>query len=108
MRLTEYQINAIIENTKSIFGKNSKVYLFGSRTDDKKRGGDIDLLIECDEYHNNFSNELTFLSLLKRSIGQQKIDTIIKTTDVEDNRVIVSQALETGILLNYTKVNSNL
>jgi hypothetical protein len=46
MRLTELQIAAIRETAAEIFGNDAGVWLFGSRTDDQKRGGDIDLLIQ--------------------------------------------------------------
>lgn len=45
MRITERdreQIKKIVHDT---LGENSKVLLFGSRTDDNLRGGDVDLLI---------------------------------------------------------------
>ena len=44
MRLTEAERNSI---RTIIFhlDPEAQIYLFGSRTDDKKRGGDIDLLI---------------------------------------------------------------
>ena len=45
MRLTPYQINALKGTAREIFGDRVTVSLFGSRTDDKRRGGDIDLYI---------------------------------------------------------------
>ena len=36
----------IIEYAKQYFGNDSKLYLFGSRVYDDKKGGDIDLLLE--------------------------------------------------------------
>ncbi len=100
MRLTEYQRKSIIENVKIVFGDNSKVYLFGSRVDDSKRGGDIDLFIECDVCYNDFDNKLKLLSKLYASIGEQKIDIIIKTINKDDDRLVVKEALKKGILLN--------
>ncbi len=41
MRLTSYQVTMIKKAFSETFGKG-KVYIFGSRTDDTKRGGDID------------------------------------------------------------------
>ena len=45
MRLTEQQINIIQQVVASVAGDNARVTLFGSRVDDTKKGGDIDLLI---------------------------------------------------------------
>ena len=80
MRLTKKEIGTI----KSVITKYdnfAEVHLFGSRVDDNKKGGDIDLLI--------FSNKLTFdenLQIkieLKKIIGDQKIHLII-TRDKSD------------------------
>lgn len=38
MRLRSEDIQIIIRIAKEIYGENVKVYLFGSRTDDTKRG----------------------------------------------------------------------
>ena len=46
MRITADQIAAIIQTTRSIAGQGANVWLYGSRLDDSRRGGDVDLLIE--------------------------------------------------------------
>ncbi len=45
MRLTHGEIDTIVRIAREIYGFGVEVFLFGSRTDDSKRGGDIDLLI---------------------------------------------------------------
>ncbi len=77
MRLSEFQIEQIRKIARSIFGDDVKVVLFGSRVDDKARGGDIDLLIDSSHQDRmNFENKIEFLTNLKLSIGDQKIDVI--------------------------------
>lgn len=100
MRLTEHQKKSIIENLKIVFGERAKVYLFGSRVDDSKRGGDIDLLIECEPCYNTFANVIKFLTKLQNNIGQQKIDVVVKNVLENDERLIVREALSKGILLS--------
>ena len=51
MRLSKRMTKIIKDNIKKSFG-DVDVYLFGSRVDDNKRGGDIDLAID-----NNLSRE---------------------------------------------------
>ncbi len=46
MRLTLAQHHTILETTVRIVGPEACVYLFGSRLDDRAKGGDIDLLVE--------------------------------------------------------------
>jgi len=46
MRITPDQIAAIVQTARGIAGPGAKVWLYGSRLDDTRRGGDIDLLIE--------------------------------------------------------------
>lgn len=45
MRLAHGEIDTIVRIAREIYGFGVEVFLFGSRTDDSKRGGDIDLLI---------------------------------------------------------------
>lgn len=46
MRLSNEHRGAIVSIIKDICGPDARVRLFGSRVDDEKRGGDVDLLVE--------------------------------------------------------------
>lgn len=46
MRLTDQQAKLIKSHVQRYFGADTKVWLFGSRVDDQRRGGDVDLYIE--------------------------------------------------------------
>jgi predicted nucleotidyltransferase len=78
------------------FGKG-KVYIFGSRTDDTKRGGDIDLYL-CPEqdYKDTFQRKLIFLVKLEKYIGDQKIDVVLTK---DQNRLIEQVAMRDGVEL---------
>ena len=47
MRLSLEEVRSILFTAEQIFGQDCSIWLFGSRVDDSKRGGDIDLLILC-------------------------------------------------------------
>jgi predicted nucleotidyltransferase len=82
MRLSQTEIDAIKKVTRMVFGKNSKTLLFGSRVDDNKRGGDIDLYIQYNPTipeENLYRLKIKFLVQLKKIIGDQKIDVLIDT-----------------------------
>lgn len=46
MRLTPAQIADIKSTTAALLGEGVRVTLFGSRVDDQKKGGDVDLYVE--------------------------------------------------------------
>jgi predicted nucleotidyltransferase len=46
MRINNETIELIKELANKYFGVDNKVFIFGSRIDDSKKGGDIDLYIE--------------------------------------------------------------
>ncbi len=80
MRLSNKEIAAIKEVTRRVFGDNSMISLFGSRTDDNKKGGDIDLFIQCKSQISReelYQLKIKFLVQLKKIIGDQKIDVPI-------------------------------
>jgi len=95
MRLTEFEINAIKQCALEIFGGNVQVFLFGSRVDNTKKGGDIDLYIKT-EVGNDFSHKIKFLVALEQQIGEQKVDVVFAE---DKNRAIEQQAVSTGVLL---------
>lgn len=101
MRLTSFERKNIVNLARDKFGENVKVILFGSRTDDSRRGGDIDLLIipydELDVLRLT-QLELQLLASLKIAIGEQKIDILIKTTN-NANSSFYRQAEQKGIPL---------
>ncbi len=98
MRLSESEIRAIKESFLKTF-KNGDIYLFGSRVDDTKRGGDIDLYIVLKEklpISTLFDLKIEFLIELQNRIGEQKIDIVISK---DKNRPIEREAIENGIKL---------
>ena len=46
MRLTPEQAQAIRQRIDTHMGKHARIWLFGSRVDDSRRGGDVDLYVE--------------------------------------------------------------
>ena len=77
MRLSEYQIEIINNLASKHFGAMTSVYLFGSRTDENKKGGDIDLLISnVNEEMLTIEAKVRFLAELKKNIGDRKIDVV--------------------------------
>ena len=77
MRLSEFEIETIKELAEKHFGEGTTVYLFGSRTDENKKGGDIDLFItNTDEKRLNIEAKVQFLAELKTKIGDRKIDVV--------------------------------
>jgi predicted nucleotidyltransferase len=46
MRLTEAQARFIRERICAAMGNGTRIWLFGSRVDDNRRGGDVDLYVE--------------------------------------------------------------
>ncbi len=49
MRLTHAQIDTIKSTAAAVLGEPVRVTLFGSRLDDRQKGGDVDLYIEVPE-----------------------------------------------------------
>ena len=46
MRITPEQIKIFGKYAHRYFGEDAKIWLFGSRVDDGKKGGDYDFLVE--------------------------------------------------------------
>jgi len=92
MRLSNKEIKVLKDKLISLVD-DAKLYLFGSRVDDTKRGGDIDLLI--------VSKKITKrdLRLLRveffKEFGEQKLDIIIDNGEFKKpfNRLIFKKAI---------------
>ena len=98
MRLSTQEQKSIITNFKQIF-PYAKLYLFGSRVDDTKKGGDIDLYIETHSSEYSYSKLLDFNSLVQEEIGLQKIDIVINKLDKKTDKSIYINAKKQGVLL---------
>jgi len=103
MRLSTDQIFAIRQAATVALGQGTSVWLFGSRVDDAKKGGDIDLLV-CPQSHTasdsaegeqGFMQKIKMLTLLERHLGERKVDLVVEQP--HDMRPIVEVAYTTGI-----------
>lgn len=79
MRLDEKTREEIRQAAQRFFGAD--VYLFGSRADDTRRGGDIDLYIETGlSPEEAVRARLSMLAHLYRRIGERGIDLVLNTS----------------------------
>jgi predicted nucleotidyltransferase len=101
MRLTDQQRDIIRATVAETFGAEADVWLFGSRVDDSKRGGDIDLLIETDQVDADAITraEISFLTRIQMELGEQKIDVLLDYPSRKTRPPIFLIAKQTGILL---------
>lgn len=95
MRLQTKEVEIIRKVAKEIYGDGVKVYLFGSRLDDAKRGGDIDLLVCTPTGKRGILERIRMIARLKQYLGEQKIDVV---GDYEESPVVY-EALKKGIQL---------
>jgi len=98
MRLTSKEVEAITDTFKAVFGMG-QISLFGSRVDDTKKGGDIDLYVESDGA--TLEQKIDFLVKLKDKIGEQKIDVVLSR---DKNRRIEQEAIKEGVVLDNKTV----
>jgi predicted nucleotidyltransferase len=96
MRLTDSERELIKKAFLENF-QDGKIYLFGSRIDDTKRGGDIDLyLCPTQKFENERELRRNFLIKLNEYIGEQKIDAVMAK---DTNRLIEQVAIRDGVEL---------
>ena len=97
MRLDQKIRESVVDYAKKYFGNNIKLYLFGSRVDDSKKGRDIDLLIETNDKVDT-ETEISFLRAIYKNITSRKIDLLVKTPYRQD-KPIYHTAVKEGIRL---------
>ena len=84
MRLSGHYRTTIKEILTRHFGEESKFYLFGSRVDDTKRGGDIDLYIETDlDSDKAWDARSKSWIEMQRRLEEQKIDIVVHINGTE-------------------------
>lgn len=78
MRLTSSEQKTLHDASLRWFGVPPR--LFGSRVDDARRGGDIDLYIEASlSPQEAFQRETHMAAELYRALGERKIDIVVNT-----------------------------
>ena len=94
MRLSPEEKSAVVDAIIHL-DPEARIYLFGSRADDRQKGGDIDILVFSNRL--KFKDKLKIKAVLFETMEDQKIDLIIAK---DSNDPFVKIALEKGVRLN--------
>ncbi len=94
MRLDEQQTRIIKTLVAREFAPDARIWLFGSRADDARRGGDVDLYVET--RHFGLMRELRCRIGIEEALDLH-VDLIVAQPD--DDRPIARIAKKEGILL---------
>lgn len=104
MRLKQWEIDGIVEAIEAVFKKEKiplrgvELRLYGSRADDQKKGGDIDLILRVSNDILSKIEDLRFrINIeMQERIGEQKIDLLIINQNVPEelfHRIALKQSL---------------
>lgn len=100
MRLTTIEQDVISNCFRLCFGGEDHLWLFGSRVNDQKKGGDIDLYVETHlDNEQAIKSKFSFLRIVKDRIGDQKIDMVLNILTINAPQPICKIAREEGIQL---------
>lgn len=99
MRLTEQQHHKIIQIVQTYAGCDAVVTLFGSRVDDQKRGGDVDLMISLkNPIENPAWLSAQIAAKISRLMHGRKVDILLSAPNLQEFE-IHQIARETGVAL---------
>jgi predicted nucleotidyltransferase len=100
VRISDSVVRTIKASVARHFGADARVYLFGSRVDDARRGGDIDLLVETElAGQEALRAKVRVMTDIQLAHGDQKIDLVVTTPESGDQRAIVAEARREAIPL---------
>ena len=105
MRLSAVERRAVESASREALPAGTRVLLFGSRLDDNRRGGDIDLLVELPEplSADDVVNRRTrFTARLYRLLEERRIDVVMTQQGAQDRRALVAAARQHGVELART------
>lgn len=94
MRISQNQVQLIAESIHHHLGESARMWLFGSRLDDKKRGGGLDIYVETDRH--TLGDEIRCKLQLEQSLDMP-IDLIVNYRD--EVTPIAQIAKTTGVAL---------
>lgn len=102
MRLSPAERQAVEAACREAFPPGTRVLLFGSRLDDARRGGDIDLLVELPAplpAAELVRRRGCFTARLYRLLEEQRIDVVMAQHAQADDRPVVAAARRQGVEL---------
>lgn len=99
IRLSLHDCVALEITFKKSFLKEDTLWVFGSRVDLNKKGGDIDLYIETKEENVSevIQRKSRFISSLEHKIGEQKIDVVLNMLHFPTRLPIYEVARKEGV-----------
>jgi predicted nucleotidyltransferase len=77
MRLQPHEIEAIRRAVREVFGETATIRLFGSRTRDDLKGGDIDLFIEVETGQASIANEQRLRDRIAPAVEDLRTDVVL-------------------------------
>jgi len=99
MRIASVQREQIKKLIMKLVDGDASVLIFGSRVDDEKRGGDLDLLVEVtDEVTNSAWLAAQISAKVSRLMFGRKVDVLLSAPNLQIFP-IHQHAKETGVIL---------
>ena len=101
MRITPEQLKIFSMYAHRYFGEDAKLWLFGSRVDDGKKGGDYDFLVETSllDADEIIQRKIVLLTKLQGTapFEDEKIDIVVKRRNSSFDMPIYQVALHEGV-----------
>jgi predicted nucleotidyltransferase len=94
MRITDAEKDALVSSVRQA-DQNARIWLFGSRLDDSKKGGDIDIAVLSSLIH--IPERMRIRRSILDRIGEQKVDIVVSSDGTDP---FFRLAVETGIRLD--------
>jgi len=94
MRISEHERQVLVKAVQK-FDCSALIWLFGSRVDNSKRGGDIDVAVLSDKIH--IKEKMQLKRAIYNELGEQKIDLVISGDGKEP---FFRLAIENGIRID--------